>query len=226
MEDKSRRKSLRDNLVYEKRLSEARDDPWTASSVEFVARERARPAFWGPSFFGAIGAASVLCGVVAVYFTSLLQAEQRSQEVLLSRQEVLQMELVEVRRELSERLDSAFQATNSATGSASDIATLLRNASQREQDIRELNERLEQVEAIIDEELLYSGTFILQMQLKLLGYDVQLSGVNDAATRDAVQSFQRANGLIADGIAGPDTVTSMLEQLRQIPSQNGNGNNQ
>jgi LCP family protein required for cell wall assembly len=50
----------------------------------------------------------------------------------------------------------------------------------------------------------------LQEELIALGYHAgEASGVYDDATVDSVRAFQKANGLSADGIAGPDTLGAM-----------------
>ena len=53
----------------------------------------------------------------------------------------------------------------------------------------------------------------IQDRLSALGFDAPINqrGIFDEATRDAVLSFQRAKGLDADGIVGPDTWRSLYE---------------
>lgn len=53
----------------------------------------------------------------------------------------------------------------------------------------------------------------LQIRLRTLGYlDSEINGVYDAATRDAIQSFQLDRALPADGIAGAKTQRQLTEQ--------------
>lgn len=53
----------------------------------------------------------------------------------------------------------------------------------------------------------------LQEQLRDLGYDVEVSGIFDAATDAAVRQFQQENDLEVDGDVGPDTYAA-LDRLR------------
>lgn len=63
--------------------------------------------------------------------------------------------------------------------------------------------------------MLYSGTFggdVMELQRRLanLGYSTgQADGVFGARTREALRRFQYDYGLIADGVAGPWTITSV-----------------
>ncbi len=43
----------------------------------------------------------------------------------------------------------------------------------------------------------------LQLALQKAGYDVDADGFFGHGTEEAVKAFQRVNGLVADGIAGP-----------------------
>ena len=56
-----------------------------------------------------------------------------------------------------------------------------------------------------------SGGDVTAMQQALvnLGYSLSVSGTFDSTTKSAVQSFQRANGLSADGVAGTLTLTKL-----------------
>ncbi|MGY4644074.1 peptidoglycan-binding domain-containing protein [Cellulomonas sp. URHB0016] len=58
-----------------------------------------------------------------------------------------------------------------------------------------------------------TGVKVLQTALKYcLGYDLGTSGVDGnfgPRTKSALQSFQRSNGLTADGIYGPNTLDRM-----------------
>lgn len=53
----------------------------------------------------------------------------------------------------------------------------------------------------------------LQRQLKQLGYSVgPLDGLFGSQTQSAVVAFQRSHGLAVDGIAGPETLTTLTQQ--------------
>ena len=55
-----------------------------------------------------------------------------------------------------------------------------------------------------------------QCLLEYLGYDPGvIDGANGPNTRDAVMAFQRAEGLAADGIAGANTQSKLLEAVAQ-----------
>lgn len=51
---------------------------------------------------------------------------------------------------------------------------------------------------------------VVQQRLKDLGYLSTLSGSYDSATQEAVRSYQKKNGLTADGLAGPSTFSSLF----------------
>lgn len=51
---------------------------------------------------------------------------------------------------------------------------------------------------------------VVQQRLKDLGYLSSLSGSYDSATQEAVRSYQKKNGLTADGLAGPSTFSSLF----------------
>ena len=52
---------------------------------------------------------------------------------------------------------------------------------------------------------------------KLLGLRLDVHGMTDTATRNAIRSFQERNGLTVDGIVGPQTQQRLVETLlRQI----------
>jgi len=60
----------------------------------------------------------------------------------------------------------------------------------------------------------YTGTPVTRMQeeLKKLGfYNGNVDGIYGEGTEDAVRAYQRANGLNADGVAGPATLRSIFE---------------
>jgi hypothetical protein len=69
-----------------------------------------------------------------------------------------------------------------------------------------------------------SGASVVALQ-KDLGqlnyYEDAVNGVYDAATKAAVEDFQRANGLTVDGIAGPQTMALIQKQLITGDSQMG-----
>lgn len=49
----------------------------------------------------------------------------------------------------------------------------------------------------------------IQQKLSDLGYGLKVDGIYGAATKKAVTAFQKANGLTADGIAGPKTLKAL-----------------
>ena len=49
----------------------------------------------------------------------------------------------------------------------------------------------------------------IQQKLNDLGYGLKVDGIYGAATKKAVRSFQKANGLTADGIAGSKTLKAL-----------------
>lgn len=51
---------------------------------------------------------------------------------------------------------------------------------------------------------------ILQALLKLLGYDVNVTGTFDLSTQSAVKQFQRKHLLVADGIVGSKTLQKII----------------
>src|SRR4051812_36919406 len=51
----------------------------------------------------------------------------------------------------------------------------------------------------------------LQEQLQAIGYQVDVDGKYGPITEAAVRAFQQKVGLQADGIAGPDTLTELLQ---------------
>ena len=53
----------------------------------------------------------------------------------------------------------------------------------------------------------------LQKALARLGYDVEADGTFGTGTEEAVKTFQAANGLTADGVAGSATVQKLNEAL-------------
>jgi Putative peptidoglycan binding domain len=53
----------------------------------------------------------------------------------------------------------------------------------------------------------------------VLGLRLPLHGVADAATRSAIRSFQRREGLPADGVVGPDTEGALLAARRGMSPQ-------
>lgn len=62
----------------------------------------------------------------------------------------------------------------------------------------------------------------LQEQLNKLGYNCgKVDGIFGSRTESAVKAFQRANGLVVDGIVGPKTQNKLNEKLKP-KSQSGN----
>ena len=57
-----------------------------------------------------------------------------------------------------------------------------------------------------------TGTEVSTLQSKLmgLGYSCTVTGTYDSATKNAVIAFQLRNSLVADGIAGKDTQTTVF----------------
>ena len=49
----------------------------------------------------------------------------------------------------------------------------------------------------------------IQRKLNQLGYGLTVDGIYGSRTRNAVVAFQKANGLAADGIAGPKTLAAL-----------------
>ena len=57
----------------------------------------------------------------------------------------------------------------------------------------------------------------LQEALKAVGYDPgPIDGLLGVKTENATRNYQRANGLTVDGIAGPQTITSLKSKLSQM----------
>ena len=54
-----------------------------------------------------------------------------------------------------------------------------------------------------------SNVIELQQALNALGYSVGADGIFGQTTANAVTSYQRANGIYADGVAGPTTMSSL-----------------
>ena len=75
--------------------------------------------------------------------------------------------------------------------------------------------------AAYGDRLLYTGTVgddvrELQRDLTGIGYDTYgVDGIFGPKTLNAVQSFQKANGLVVDGIAGPNTKAKLTELVSQ-----------
>ena len=70
------------------------------------------------------------------------------------------------------------------------------------------------------------GTEVTELQnaLKELGlYSQKVDGVYGRGTRTAVQAFQRANGLTADGIAGPKTLAKLYSSSEASASGSSTG---
>lgn len=69
-----------------------------------------------------------------------------------------------------------------------------------------------------------SAVTTIQTKLKRWGYfDGPVDGIYGSKTTKAVRSFQRKNGLTADGVAGPATLKALgMEQTSQTGSSGGN----
>lgn len=61
-----------------------------------------------------------------------------------------------------------------------------------------------------------SDTRQLQLDLNTLGYPLEVDGDYGPATKAAVENFQRDNGLVDDGIAGPKTDAKIEEKIKEI----------
>lgn len=57
---------------------------------------------------------------------------------------------------------------------------------------------------------------ILQASLKLLGYDVEITGFFDISTQSAVKQFQKKYGLVADGIVGSKTLQKIINLVTPL----------
>lgn len=63
-------------------------------------------------------------------------------------------------------------------------------------------------------------TTALQNSLKLLGYNPgAIDGINGSATRAAVREYQRDNGLVPDGVAGPMTWEAIDEDVAAVKAE-------
>lgn len=56
----------------------------------------------------------------------------------------------------------------------------------------------------------------VQLDLNMLGYVLEIDGEYGPATKAAIENFQRANGLVDDGIAGPKTEAKLAEQVKVV----------
>lgn len=62
----------------------------------------------------------------------------------------------------------------------------------------------------------------IQMNLKFLGYyGGNIDGIIRNGTRGAIEEFQKAYGLVVDGIYGPKSNAKMLEVIKQIQKELG-----
>ncbi len=63
-----------------------------------------------------------------------------------------------------------------------------------------------------------SGEIVIQLQDLLAkdGSAIQINGIFDLATRNAVRACQKRNELLVDGIVGPITWMKLLEQAGNI----------
>lgn len=62
----------------------------------------------------------------------------------------------------------------------------------------------------------------IQMNLKFLGYyRGSIDGIIRNGTRGAIEEFQKAYGLVVDGIYGPKSNAKMLEVIKQIQEELG-----
>ncbi|AKG20102.1 peptidoglycan-binding domain-containing protein [Calothrix sp. 336/3] len=54
--------------------------------------------------------------------------------------------------------------------------------------------------------------YMVQQTLQALGYSLSADGAFGPVTESAVRLFQNANGLVADGIVGPNTWNALMCQ--------------
>jgi murein L,D-transpeptidase YcbB/YkuD len=59
----------------------------------------------------------------------------------------------------------------------------------------------------------------LQLTLTALGYPVKPTATFDQATKAALMRFQKAAGLVADGIAGPKTAAALASRFATLPKR-------
>ncbi len=57
---------------------------------------------------------------------------------------------------------------------------------------------------------------LLQKQLRARGFDVEVDGVRGPATKAALLSFQKAQGLEVDGVDGPKTWAALLAVMKAV----------
>jgi peptidoglycan hydrolase-like protein with peptidoglycan-binding domain len=61
----------------------------------------------------------------------------------------------------------------------------------------------------------------LQQTLKMLGYRIAVDGEYGAETRQVVAGFQMRTGIVADGVAAPQTEARLLSELNLMRETDG-----
>jgi len=56
-------------------------------------------------------------------------------------------------------------------------------------------------------------TYLIQVALFILGYNIDIDGVFGTQTENAIKQFQSKNGLIVDGIAGKQTLSLLFDSI-------------
>ncbi|ALF55044.1 peptidoglycan-binding protein [Nostoc piscinale CENA21] len=57
-----------------------------------------------------------------------------------------------------------------------------------------------------------ADVYMVQQTLQALGYSISADGIFGPMTENAVRQFQMSNGLVADGVVGPNTWYALMNQ--------------